>query len=81
MEQLYWKVARGICNPPTGETVSSAGALSHGDLLSRFVNDVNLKQDCSDGGFASVAVRVGSIGFQYSAPTFGCDYGSQVRCL
>jgi hypothetical protein len=77
MEQLYWKVARGICNPPTGETVSSAGALSYSDLLSRFLADTSLKQDCSDGGFASVAVRVGSIGFQYSEPTFGCDYGSQ----
>lgn len=79
-EQLYWKVKRQICSPPTDATIDLS-ALSYNDVRDLFLADPNLKQDCSDGGFASVAVRVGRAGHQNSEPTFGCDYGSQVPCL
>jgi hypothetical protein len=85
MEQLFWKVRRGICTPPAGLTTEATSEeylqLSHEAVRDYFLNDVGLKQECSDGGFGSFAVRVGSSHATPTDPTFGCDYGSQVFLL
>lgn len=79
-EQLYWKVRRGICTNPSGAP-DDVSTMSYNEMRDLFLNDASLQQECSDGGFGSVAVRVGKIGVQYVEPTFGCDYGSQVLVI
>lgn len=87
-EQLYWKVRRGICTAPLALAAAAAfdvngpayEQLTHEAVRDYFLNDGTLEQYCSDGGFGSVAVRVGSVGFKHADATFGCDYGSQ-ECL
>lgn len=79
-EQLYWKVRRGVCTSPSGAP-DDVSTMSYNEMRDLFLNDASLQQECSDGGFGSVAVRVGKIGVQYVEPTFGCDYGSQVLVI
>lgn len=80
-EQLYFKVQRKICTAPTptSGTLPDMSTMSYNGMLDLFLKDVELQQDCSDGGFGSVAIRFGKNAFQNAEPTFGCDYGSQAR--
>ena len=68
--QLWDKVNLGICDEPSSYTTRTPDG-----LLAAFQSTAYTPM-CSDGGFDSIAVRVGSKGVMYPEPTFGCDYGS-----